>query len=57
MQYWHVKKAAHYAKQTGYPDVTIAMFAPFTDEDVLNKLSVSEIIDDIHVHLVVIGQG
>jgi len=33
------------------------MFAPFTDEDILNKLSVSEIIDGIHVHLVVIGQG
>ena len=51
------KKAADYAKKTGYPDVTIAMFAPFTDEEILNKLSVSEIIDDIHVHLVVIGQG
>ncbi|KPA12632.1 hypothetical protein MHK_007160 [Candidatus Magnetomorum sp. HK-1] len=51
------KQAAAYAKQTGYPDVTIAMFAPFTDEDVLNQLSVSETIDDIDVHLVVIGQG
>ncbi|ETR66734.1 MAG: hypothetical protein OMM_12412, partial [Candidatus Magnetoglobus multicellularis str. Araruama] len=29
------KQAAAYAKQTAYPDVTIAMFAPFTDEDVL----------------------
>jgi hypothetical protein len=51
------KKAAAYAKQTGYPDVTIAMFAPFTDENVLNQLSVSETIDNIDVHLVVIGQG
>ncbi|ETR65967.1 MAG: hypothetical protein OMM_05849 [Candidatus Magnetoglobus multicellularis str. Araruama] len=51
------KKAAAYAKQTGYPDVTIAMFAPFTDEKVLNQLSVSETIDNIDVHLVVIGQG
>jgi len=30
------KKSADYAKQTGYSNVTIAMFAPFTDEDVLN---------------------
>jgi hypothetical protein len=51
------KQAAAYAKQTGYPDVTIAMFAPFTDENVLNQLSVSETIDGIDVHLVVIGQG
>jgi len=51
------KQAAAYAKHTGYPDVTIAMFAPFTDEDVLAQLSVSETIDDIDVHLVVVGQG
>jgi len=51
------KQAAAYAKQTGYPDVTIAMFAPFTDENVLKQLSVSETIDGIDVHLVVIGQG
>ena len=35
----------------------IAMFAPFTDEKILNQLSVSETIDHIDVHLVVIGQG
>ncbi|ETR69753.1 MAG: hypothetical protein OMM_03723 [Candidatus Magnetoglobus multicellularis str. Araruama] len=52
-----LKQAAAYAKQTGYPDVTIAMFAPFTDENVLNQLSVSQTIDGIDVHLVVIGQG
>ena len=51
------KQAAAYAKQTGYPDVTIAMFAPFTDEDVLKQWSISETIDGIDVHLVVIGQG
>jgi hypothetical protein len=33
------------------------MFAPFTDENILNQLSVSETIDGIDVHLVVIGQG
>ena len=50
-------QAAHYAKQTGYPDVTIAMFAPFTDEAILNQLSVKETIDEIDVTVVVIGQG
>jgi len=51
------KQAAEYAKQTGYTDVTIAMFAPFTDEHVINQLSVNETINDINVHVVVIGQG
>jgi hypothetical protein len=50
-------QAAKYAKQTGYPDVTLAMFAPFTDEDILNQLSVKETIDGINVTVVVIGQG
>jgi len=51
------KQAADYAKETGYPDVTIAMFAPFTDENILNQLSVKETIDGIDVTVVVIGQG
>jgi len=51
------KQAASYAKQTDYSDVTIAMFAPFTDEHVINQLSVNEIVDGINVHVVVIGQG
>jgi hypothetical protein len=50
-------QAADYAKQTGYPDVTLAMFAPFTDEGILNQLSVHETIDTIDVSVVVIGQG
>jgi len=32
------KQAADYAKHSGYPDVTLAMFAPFTDEDILKQL-------------------
>ena len=51
------KKAADYAKQTGYPDVTIAMFAPFTDEDILTQLSVTETINNVAVNVVAIGQG
>jgi len=50
-------QAAKYAKQTGYPNVTLAMFAPFTDENVLNQLSVNDTIDGIDVNVVVIGQG
>ncbi|KPA10938.1 hypothetical protein MHK_008855 [Candidatus Magnetomorum sp. HK-1] len=50
-------QAANYAKQTGYTDVTIAMFAPFTDEAILNQLSVAETIDGIDVTVVLIGQG
>jgi len=33
------------------------MFAPFTDENILNQLSVKETIDGIDVTVVVIGQG
>jgi hypothetical protein len=51
------KQASNYAKQTGYSDVTVAMFAPFTDENILNQLSVKETIDGIDVTVVVIGQG
>jgi hypothetical protein len=51
------KKAADYAKQTGYPDVTIAMFAPFNDENILTQLSVTDTINDVTVNVVAIGQG
>jgi hypothetical protein len=51
------KQAAAYAKQSGYSDITIAMFAPITDEHVINQLSVNESINGINVHVVVIGQG
>jgi len=52
-----ITQAAEYAKQTRSNNVTIAMFTPFTDEDVLNKLSVLKIVDSIHVNVVAIGQG
>ena len=50
-------QSANYAKQTGYPDVTLAMFAPFTDIDTLNQLTVHDNIDGIDVNVVAIGQG
>ena len=50
-------QAAKYAKKTQHDTITIAMFAPFTDEHVLEQLSVTETIDDILVHVVAIGQG
>jgi uncharacterized protein (DUF39 family) len=46
-----------YARQTGYPSVTIAIFVPFTNENVLDQLSITETIDDIVVNVVAIGQG
>jgi len=50
-------QASEYALQTNYPEITIAMFAPFTDEDVLNKISVSRTVDNVNVNVVAIGQG
>jgi hypothetical protein len=50
-------QAAKYAKKTQHDTITIAMFAPFTEEHVLEQLSVTETIDDILVHVLAIGQG
>ena len=50
-------QAAKYAKSTNHNTITIAMFAPFTDEQVLNQLSVNEIVENITVNVVAIGQG
>jgi len=50
-------QAAKYAKKTKHDFITIAMFAPFTDEHVLEKLSITERIDNITVNVVAIGQG
>jgi len=52
-----MNQAAEYAKQTNHHEVTIAMFAPFTDEDVLQQLSVQKNINGIDVNVVAIGQG
>ena len=52
-----ITQAAKYAKKTGHKSITIAMFAPFTDEHVLTKLSVTEHIDNITVNVVAIGQA
>jgi hypothetical protein len=52
-----IVQASDYAMQTSYSEITIAMFAPFTDEDVLNKISVSKTINQVKVNVVAIGQG
>ena len=50
-------QAAEYAKSTNNKNVTVAMFAPFPDEDVLEQISRKKIIDGINVEVVAIGQG
>ncbi len=50
-------QASDYAAKTAYSDITIALFAPFTDETVLNQLSSSQTINNVTVHVVAIGQG
>jgi hypothetical protein len=50
-------QAAKYASKTNHASVSIALFAPFTDENVLTQLSRTETIDDISVTVVAIGQG
>jgi len=49
-------QASNYALKTGYSEITIAMFAPFTDENVLNQISRSKKISDVVVNVVAIGQ-
>jgi hypothetical protein len=50
-------QAVKYASKTNHSSVSIALFAPFTDENVLTQLSRTETIDDITVTVVAIGQG
>ena len=52
-----IKQAAKYASKTKHDTVTVAMFAPFNDENVLTQLSVTETIDNVTVNVVAIGQG
>ncbi|MBF0200932.1 MAG: hypothetical protein HQK66_06405, partial [Desulfamplus sp.] len=44
-----VGQAAGYARETDMPSVTIALFTPFDDADTLEKLSIQETVDGIHV--------
>jgi hypothetical protein len=52
-----ITQAAKYASKTNHSSVSIALFAPFTDENVLTQLSRTETIDDVTVTVVAIGQG
>jgi hypothetical protein len=52
-----IRQAAEYAAQTRHEHVSIAMFTPFTDEKVLSQLSVTKFMNNVHVHVVAIGQG
>ncbi|KPA11284.1 hypothetical protein MHK_008516 [Candidatus Magnetomorum sp. HK-1] len=50
-------QASEYAVKTSYSEITIALFAPFTDENVLNQISKSKTISNVIVNIVAIGQG
>ncbi len=50
-------QAAHYALKLGLSSVTLALFTPVEQEDVLNQLSSSEEISGIQVVTVAIGWG
>ena len=52
-----ISQAVKYASITDHKSISIAMFAPFTDEKILDQLSVTNRIDDITVNIVAIGQG
>ncbi|KPA08824.1 ATPase domain protein, prokaryote domain protein [Candidatus Magnetomorum sp. HK-1] len=52
-----ISQAAKYASKTDHESISIAMFAPFTDEQILSQLSVTETINDVIVNVVAIGQG
>ena len=49
------KQAAEYARSLGFDEVTIALFVPVTEEDVLEKLSGEYEIDGIKVQVKAIG--
>jgi len=51
-----IKQAANYSKQTNHKDITVAMFTPFLDKEVLKQISVEKVIDDVKVSVLAIGQ-
>jgi hypothetical protein len=51
-----ITQASEYANKTSYSEITIAMFAPFTDESVLNQITTSKTIGNVVVNVVAIGQ-
>ncbi|MBF0224891.1 MAG: AAA-like domain-containing protein [Desulfobacterales bacterium] len=51
----NIMQAAGYAQKTGLNSITIALFVPFDDESILEKLSAHDIIDDIKVNVFAIG--
>ncbi len=48
-------KTANYAKQLGLSEVTMAVFIPVLDEDILASLSKTELHDGVQVTVVMIG--
>ncbi|KPA09261.1 ATPase domain protein, prokaryote domain protein [Candidatus Magnetomorum sp. HK-1] len=52
-----MKQAAKYSEQTNHKEITVAMFTPFLDKNVLQQISVEKMIDQIKVTVVAIGQG
>lgn len=49
------EKAAQYAQRLGLPAVTLAIFVPLEDEEILTKLSGQQSINQIQVNTVAIG--
>jgi hypothetical protein len=49
------RQAADYARKLGQSEVTVALFTPVTDEDILAGLSTEETIDGVRVTVVAIG--
>ncbi len=48
-------QAADYAKNLGLDNVTLALFVPVDDEDVMEKLSVEQVIDGVRVTVIAIS--
>jgi hypothetical protein len=49
------KQAADYAKNLGIDSVTVAVFIPVLEENVLEKLSTTEVVNGVEVNVVAIG--
>ncbi len=49
------KQAAGYARQTGHDSVTIALFVPLEDEEILSKISGKNVIENVNVIVCAIG--
>ena len=53
----YIEQAAGYARKRGLVEVTLVLFVPTDEEEVVRELCGDETIGGVVVHVVAVGQG